>query len=176
MALESASARPRYSGSRRQHRAVCAGCGKPATVPFRPSQDRPVYCSPCFKLRRNNSPTPTGTAAGESFTANQSSPSPHSLGDGPSISAAPVFAGIGLESLHYGSAFPYGHIRAYANPGEDYPSSSGRPRRDWTGTHGVWQDPGVRRPLGGTVRPVGPALSRRWCWYPLASLPSRWPR
>ncbi len=28
--------------------AVCAKCGKPARIPFQPSDDRPVYCSECF--------------------------------------------------------------------------------------------------------------------------------
>jgi len=28
--------------------AVCATCGKPAKIPFQPSDDRPVYCSECF--------------------------------------------------------------------------------------------------------------------------------
>lgn len=28
--------------------AVCAKCGKPARIPFQPSEDRPVYCSECF--------------------------------------------------------------------------------------------------------------------------------
>jgi len=28
--------------------AVCAGCGKEARVPFKPREDRPVYCSDCF--------------------------------------------------------------------------------------------------------------------------------
>ena len=28
--------------------AVCAGCGKEARVPFKPREDRPVYCSECF--------------------------------------------------------------------------------------------------------------------------------
>jgi CxxC-x17-CxxC domain-containing protein len=36
-------------GSRREmHDAVCAQCGKNTQVPFRPSGDRPVYCSDCF--------------------------------------------------------------------------------------------------------------------------------
>ena len=26
----------------------CAACGKEATVPFKPREDRPVYCSECF--------------------------------------------------------------------------------------------------------------------------------
>ena len=28
--------------------AICASCGKKATVPFKPREDRPVYCSECF--------------------------------------------------------------------------------------------------------------------------------
>ena len=98
MALESAPVRPRYSGSRRQHQAICAGCGTSATVPFRPSQGRPVYCSPCFKVRRNNVPTPTSTAAGEPSTANQASQAPLPPGDGPSTSPAPVFAEMALKA------------------------------------------------------------------------------
>ena len=35
--------------------AVCAACGKEAKVPFRPKDDRPVYCSECFaKMKENN--------------------------------------------------------------------------------------------------------------------------
>lgn len=33
---------------REMHPAVCAACGKDTQVPFRPSGDRPVYCSDCF--------------------------------------------------------------------------------------------------------------------------------
>ena len=32
--------------------AVGAGCGKETMVPFRPSDDRPVYCRDCFNARR----------------------------------------------------------------------------------------------------------------------------
>lgn len=28
--------------------AVCAQCGKETKVPFKPRQERPVYCSECF--------------------------------------------------------------------------------------------------------------------------------
>lgn len=30
---------------------TCSACGKPATVPFRPSGDKPVYCSDCYQPR-----------------------------------------------------------------------------------------------------------------------------
>jgi CxxC-x17-CxxC domain-containing protein len=31
------------------HQAVCAECGKSCEVPFKPSGDRPIFCSNCFK-------------------------------------------------------------------------------------------------------------------------------
>lgn len=45
----------RSSGSRynREDRpmfdAVCSACGKETKVPFKPSGDKPVYCSECFR-------------------------------------------------------------------------------------------------------------------------------
>lgn len=35
------------------YKAVCADCKKNCEVPFRPSQDRPVYCKECYAKRRN---------------------------------------------------------------------------------------------------------------------------
>lgn len=40
-------------GDRMMHKAVCANCGKECEVPFRPSGERPVYCSDCFDKMRN---------------------------------------------------------------------------------------------------------------------------
>ena len=34
--------------------ATCSNCGKEAQVPFRPSGDKPVYCSDCFQSRRRS--------------------------------------------------------------------------------------------------------------------------
>jgi CxxC-x17-CxxC domain-containing protein len=31
---------------------VCAQCGKETTVPFRPTQGRPVLCRECFQMQR----------------------------------------------------------------------------------------------------------------------------
>lgn len=42
----------RGEGERRRpemHQAVCAKCGEECEVPFRPSGDKPVLCSNCFK-------------------------------------------------------------------------------------------------------------------------------
>jgi len=33
-------------------KAVCSQCGKETTVPFKPTQGRPVYCKECFQDRR----------------------------------------------------------------------------------------------------------------------------
>jgi len=33
---------------REMHDAICAACGKPCKVPFKPTEGRPVYCSNCF--------------------------------------------------------------------------------------------------------------------------------
>ncbi len=37
---------------REMHPAVCSNCGKDCQVPFRPTGERPVYCSDCFE--KNN--------------------------------------------------------------------------------------------------------------------------
>lgn len=34
------------------HSAVCAECGNSCEIPFKPSGDRPVYCSNCFKNKK----------------------------------------------------------------------------------------------------------------------------
>ena len=33
--------------------ATCAKCGREAQVPFRPREDRPVYCSECYAQLKN---------------------------------------------------------------------------------------------------------------------------
>ncbi|MBI3980606.1 hypothetical protein HY345_01270 [Candidatus Microgenomates bacterium] len=33
---------------RQMHKTVCSNCGKECEVPFKPSGDKPVYCSECF--------------------------------------------------------------------------------------------------------------------------------
>ena len=35
-------------GAREYFEATCAKCGAAAKVPFRPREDRPVYCSDCY--------------------------------------------------------------------------------------------------------------------------------
>ncbi len=42
----------------RQHarvetRATCSQCGKETTIPFKPTQGRPIFCRECFVQKRN---------------------------------------------------------------------------------------------------------------------------
>ena len=39
-------------GDREMHKAKCADCGNECEVPFKPSGDRPVYCTECFQKHR----------------------------------------------------------------------------------------------------------------------------
>ena len=34
---------------RKMYDAVCSSCGVPCKVPFEPRNDRPIYCSDCFR-------------------------------------------------------------------------------------------------------------------------------
>jgi CxxC-x17-CxxC domain-containing protein len=40
------------SGVRSETRTVCSECGMETTVPFKPTQGRPVLCRQCFQQRR----------------------------------------------------------------------------------------------------------------------------
>ena len=44
--------RGRGSENREMFDAVCADCGKPCQVPFKPTEGRPVYCRDCFAKHR----------------------------------------------------------------------------------------------------------------------------
>lgn len=51
---------------KRMYKVNCAKCGELAEVPFRPSDDKPVFCSNCFQK-----PTSTRTATGTGITKEQ---------------------------------------------------------------------------------------------------------
>ncbi len=53
--------RPSFGGNRggdrgpvTMHKAVCDECHKNCEVPFRPSGDKPIYCSDCFSSKRED--------------------------------------------------------------------------------------------------------------------------
>ena len=39
-------------GQRELHQVICAACGEPTEVPFKPVSERPVYCRDCFSKMR----------------------------------------------------------------------------------------------------------------------------
>jgi len=43
---------PRNGYAKVETRATCSQCGKDTTVPFKPTQGRPVFCRECFQQRR----------------------------------------------------------------------------------------------------------------------------
>lgn len=42
----------RTSGDREMFNVTCAECGVDTQVPFRPNNDRPVYCRDCYQKQR----------------------------------------------------------------------------------------------------------------------------
>ncbi len=44
---------PGNNVQRVETKTVCSQCGKETTVPFKPTQGRPVYCRECFQQRRS---------------------------------------------------------------------------------------------------------------------------
>jgi CxxC-x17-CxxC domain-containing protein len=49
------ASRPNGGGAARERvetAATCSACGKDTTVPFKPTQGRPVFCKECFQSRK----------------------------------------------------------------------------------------------------------------------------
>ena len=44
-----------FGGERSMHKATCAECGKQCEVPFKPTGEKPVFCSTCFSNRSEGS-------------------------------------------------------------------------------------------------------------------------
>ena len=41
------------NGPREMHKAVCAECKQECEVPFKPKEDRPVFCKDCYMKKKN---------------------------------------------------------------------------------------------------------------------------
>jgi len=64
------------------HDAVCDECKKDCQVPFRPSGDKPIYCSDCFEQkggRDSNRSRGRGRDSNRSFQGNTSDPNTSKL-------------------------------------------------------------------------------------------------
>lgn len=53
--------------NRVMHQAVCDECGNPCELPFRPTGDKPVYCSSCFERKKETG----GGRRGDRFSQNK---------------------------------------------------------------------------------------------------------
>lgn len=62
----------RAGGNQQMHQTTCSQCGNDCKVPFRPTGDKPVYCSKCFGER-------SGGDSRGSYNRNARAP----LGSGP---------------------------------------------------------------------------------------------
>jgi CxxC-x17-CxxC domain-containing protein len=41
-----------FGAPREMHKATCADCGKECTVPFKPTEGKPVYCRDCYQSHK----------------------------------------------------------------------------------------------------------------------------
>ena len=74
-----------HTSSRTTYQIVCQSCHKSTTIPFRPTQGRPVYCRPCFKVRQQG----VSPVAGVDSRRLVQSPPPRSE-DRRAVDSAPV--------------------------------------------------------------------------------------
>ena len=51
---------------RTETRTKCSACGEETTVPFRPTQGRPVLCRSCFQKAQNAPPVAVAATPGQS--------------------------------------------------------------------------------------------------------------
>jgi len=68
--------------------ATCSECGKKCDVPFKPSQDKPVYCSACFGMKKGGNEL--RGAAGNSGQRDRKPFGNGNVNTGPAYSSAPA--------------------------------------------------------------------------------------
>jgi CxxC-x17-CxxC domain-containing protein len=39
---------------RQMYKAICSDCKKECEVPFKPREDRPIYCKDCYSKHKND--------------------------------------------------------------------------------------------------------------------------
>lgn len=60
-----------FGGRPEMHKVTCDKCGEQCEVPFRPSGDKPVFCSSCFEKNGNSGPGARGRDSRPSHFAPQ---------------------------------------------------------------------------------------------------------
>ena len=92
MSVSSPTVRPLPSTRVQSYPADCTDCGMPTTVPFRPAQDRPVYCRQCYSARRTSPTSSVRSTVREQLPTVDDPPAQDNL-DG-----AVAFAGMSLKA------------------------------------------------------------------------------
>ncbi len=92
MSVSSPTVRPLPSPRVQSYPADCTDCGMPTTVPFRPAQDRPVYCRQCYSARRTSPSSGVRPPVREQLPTVDNSPAL----DAPGIEA--VFPGMPIRA------------------------------------------------------------------------------
>jgi CxxC-x17-CxxC domain-containing protein len=83
MVAAAAGAGPAAAGiSRTETRTLCSECGIETTVPFKPTQGRPVLCRQCFQGKRVAAPEATGTTP-QQITADMIAATPAAVLESP---------------------------------------------------------------------------------------------
>jgi CxxC-x17-CxxC domain-containing protein len=82
--------------SRTETRTECSECGITTTVPFKPTQGRPVLCRQCFKNKRTPSP---GEVAGAGVAVAQPSVAGHAPHPAPPTAPSPARSSAEMASV-----------------------------------------------------------------------------
>lgn len=65
----------RDGGRQEMHKAICSDCNNNCEVPFRPTGDKPIFCSDCFRDKRDDNPRNSRGGGGRGFGDRNSRPS-----------------------------------------------------------------------------------------------------
>ena len=60
-----------FGGPREMHKIKCSECGKEDEVPFKPSQDRTVFCKACFMKKKGIEPRESKAEVSEEAEAEE---------------------------------------------------------------------------------------------------------
>ena len=153
MPLDTLPRRPGLSNRIRRHQAVCADCGSSTTLPFRPTQGRPVYCSECFKTRSGRHSSPSAPPTGETLAPSRSS---GGGSPGGSLTGATAFADMDLKPATMSALSRMNISDPTPIQANSIPLLLAGRDLDRAGTYRVREDLGIRSPLGRTVRSIGP--------------------
>ena len=114
------SDRPYLPSRPQRHHAVCADCGGSATLPFRPTQGRPVYCRECFKAHRSNTSSAGKAPASKRSTILDDRPTENAPDD------IAVFPKMPLTAATRAAIRRMNIVEPTTDSGRSYPLSPGR--------------------------------------------------